>query len=98
NHSQLYLLAFAFVIGQTLLVTWFYQGIEKMYYIAITSLIARLIFVALVFIFIRNRQDNSYFLFFMGLGNVVGGLGGIYAAIRVFKIKYVKPLWPDIIH
>src|ERR1043166_5789302 len=75
NHFKLYLLAFAFVIGQTFLVTWFYQGIEKMHYIAITSLIARLIFVALVFIFIRNRQDNSLFLFFMGLGNVVAGLG-----------------------
>ncbi len=98
EHFNLYLLAFAFVLGQTLLISWFFQGIEKMQYIAFTALLSRLIFVALVFVFIRSRGDESLFLFFMGLGNIVGGLVGIYIAFRIFKLKFTKPSWPDVKH
>src|SRR5690242_18599033 len=34
EHADLYLLAFSFVIGQALLMNWFFQGLEKMQYVA----------------------------------------------------------------
>lgn len=98
EHFYLYLLAFAFVLGQTFLVTWFFQGFEKMYFIAITALIARLIFVALVFIFIRQKEDVSLYLFFMGLGNVIAGVAAIFASLKIFELKFIKPSWHDIIY
>jgi PST family polysaccharide transporter len=91
-------LAFAFVVGQTLLINWFFQGLEKMHYIAIAALFGRIIFVILVFIFIRTKEDNSLFLFFMGTGNIVAGLVSIYFAINLFKLKFVKPVWSEIVH
>jgi PST family polysaccharide transporter len=97
-HFSLYLVGFAFVIGQTLLINWFFQGIEKMHYIAIAALFGRIIFVILVFIFIKTTGDNSLFLFFMGIGNVIAGLASIYLAIRLFKLKFIKPSWSEIIH
>ena len=98
EHFNLYILAFAFVLGQTLLISWFFQGIEKMQYMAITALLSRLIFVTLVFVFIRSRGDESLFLFFMGIGNMVGALVGIGIAFRIFKLKFAKPSWTDIKH
>ena len=98
EHFTLYLLAFSFVIGQAMQPLWFFQGIEKMQYMAVMALISRLIMVALVFIFIQAKGDESFFLFFMGLGNIVGGLIGIAIAIKVFKVKFSRPSRADIKH
>jgi polysaccharide transporter, PST family len=62
SHFQLYLFGFTWVLGQSLLVSWFFQGVEKMKYITIYTLLARLLFVALVFVFIRERADNRFFI------------------------------------
>ncbi len=96
SHFILYLLGFVYVIGQSALVGWFFQGMEKMQYITISTLVARLLFVALVFVFIRDKGGYIYFLFFLGIGNIVAGFFSIYLAIRVFKLKYYRPDWVDI--
>lgn len=97
-HFQLYLFGFTYVIGQSLLVSWFFQGMEKMKFITIYTLIARLLFVALVFAFIRDRSDNRFFILYMGVGSLVAGLLSIIKAIRQFKLPVVRPMWSDIIH
>jgi polysaccharide transporter, PST family len=90
-HTLLYLTAFSFVIGQALLMNWFFQGIEKMWLIVITTFIARILFVAFVFLFIKNKGDDFLFLFFMGMGNVIAGIISILLACRLFKLKLQHP-------
>jgi PST family polysaccharide transporter len=87
----LYALGFAYVIGQSLFVNWFFQGVEKMQYITISTLVARLIFVALVFIFIHQKDDSILYLLFFGIGNIIAGLLSIYIAIRIYKLKFILP-------
>lgn len=98
THFSLYLLAFAFVLGQTLLINWFFLGMEKMQYIAVAGLLGRIIFVVLVFIFIRSKDDTALFLLFMGAGNIIAGLASIYLAIRLFKLKILKPAWAEVVY
>jgi PST family polysaccharide transporter len=98
QHFQLYLFGFTWVLGQSLLVSWFFQGVEKMKYITIYTLLARLLFVALVFAFIRQRSDIRFFILFMGIGSLVAGIASIFQAIRLCKLQVVRPLWSDIIH
>lgn len=95
-HLFLYLTAFVFVAGQSLLLTWFFQGINKMHFIAFATLLARIIFAVLVFVFIKHRSDDYLFLFFLGIGNVVAGLGSIFFALKKFKLTFKKPLRGDI--
>jgi polysaccharide transporter, PST family len=95
-HFQLYLLGFTYVIGQSLLVSWFFQGMEKMKYITIYSLLARLLFVVLVFVFIKERSDNRFFIFYMGIGSVAAGLLSVFQAMRICKLPLVRPSWRDI--
>jgi PST family polysaccharide transporter len=97
-HFQLYLFGFTWVIGQSLLVSWFFQGMEKMKYITIFTLLSRLLFVALVFAFIRHKSDNRFFILFMGVGSLVAGIGSIFQAIRFFKLPVVRPMWSDVVH
>ena len=95
-HYKLYLLAFSFVLGQVMLVNWFFQGMEKMQYMAFAGLFSRLVFVILVFVFIRGKNDTPLFIFFMGAGNMIAGCISIYVVIRMYKLKLIKPAWADI--
>jgi PST family polysaccharide transporter len=97
-HFQLYLFGFSWVIGQSLLVSWFFQGMEKMKYITIYTLLARLLFVALVFVFIRQKDDNRYFILFMGIGSLIAGVLSIFQAIRLCKLPMIRPSWHDVLH
>jgi PST family polysaccharide transporter len=91
QHFSVYLFAFSFVFGQAFLVNWFFQGLEKMQYMAFASLLSRLLFVAFVFIFMREKDDTWMYIFFMGMGNMVAGLISIYAVTRMYKLELVKP-------
>lgn len=97
QHFQLYLLGFTWVVGQSLLVSWFFQGVEKMKYITIYTLLGRLLFAGLVFAFIRQRADHRFFILFMGTGSLVAGVLSIFQAIRLCKLPIVQPLWTDIV-
>lgn len=94
----LYLLAFSFVIGQSVLVNWFFQGVEKMQYMAIASLFSRLLFVVLVLLFIKHTEDRALYIFFMGAGNFIAGIASIYAVIRMYKMQFIRPSRADIMH
>lgn len=58
EHRSLYLYTLAFVIFQSLFPVWFFQGIEKMKYIAFLSLGGNVIF--LIFLFLVVKQEDDY--------------------------------------
>ena len=91
SHWLLYCMAFAFVAGQSVLITWFFQGLERMYFITIATLVARILFAVLVFVFINDKSDDFLFLFFLGAGNVIAGLISIVAAISMCQLKFIRP-------
>lgn len=96
DHLFLYVMAFAFVVGQSLLTNWFFQGLERMHFIAVATLIGRILFAILVFLFIRNKNDDFLFLFFLGIGNIVAGLISITTAFRICKLQFIKPSRADV--
>jgi PST family polysaccharide transporter len=91
SHFLLYMAAFVFVVGQALLMNWFFQGMEKMGFIVLTTLIGRILFVILVFLFIKHKEDDFLFLFFMGIGNILAGLSGMLIAFRLYRFKFKAP-------
>lgn len=97
TNSLLYTTGFAYVIGQSLLVSWFFQGIEKMKFVTYSVLLARIVFVVLVFLFIKGPGDSFLFLFFFGLGSVLAGFYSIYKAVKNFKLRFLFPRWSDVL-
>ena len=95
-HTLLYLAAFVFVIGQSSLVSWFFQGVEKMQFIALLTLSGRIIFVILVFVFIKSKEQDFLFLFFLGTGTLAAGVVSIFSACRLLKFEFIKPSRSDI--
>jgi len=96
QNEKVYLFAFSFVLGQALLVNWFFQGLEKMKYNALISLFGRALFVAFVFLFLKNENDAWMYLFFMGLGNMIAGVVSIILAVRIYKLGFVKVTGKDV--
>jgi len=90
EHRVIYLTAFVMVIGQSMLLNWFFQGLERMWFIAITTLVGRILFVVLVFLFITGKEDGYRFLLFVGIGNIVAGIAGYWLARKMVRLRLVK--------
>lgn len=93
EHLSLYCLAFLFVPGYASQPVWFLQGLEKMQWLALGTLVARVIFVVLVFLFIKGPEHTGLFLFFFGAGNLVAGVVSIFYCIQYAGIKPRFPGW-----
>lgn len=66
---------------------WFYQGIEDFKYITIRGLIVKVVSVALLFLFVKTKDDLIYY----GAYTVVGILGGnIFNFFRLRKYIHKK--------
>ncbi|MEQ1675883.1 MAG: oligosaccharide flippase family protein [Chitinophagaceae bacterium] len=96
QHFLLYLMAFLFVPGQAAVPSWFFQGLERMQLLAAVTLFSRLVFVALVFIFIKGPGDSSLFIFFLGAGNLLAGIIAMILASRMFRLVYQKISFSEI--
>jgi O-antigen/teichoic acid export membrane protein len=95
-HGLLYLAGFMFVIGQSVLINWFFTGMEKMQLMAVITLIARVLFVLFVFLFIKSKGDDVLYLFFLGAGNFIMGLLSIFLVIRRYDLFFIMPAVKDI--
>ncbi|NVK09205.1 MAG: oligosaccharide flippase family protein [Tenacibaculum sp.] len=88
NDWQLFYLSFLLVIGNALLPTWFFQGIEEMKYISYFSLGARLFFTLGIFIFISSPDDYLLQPLMNGGGMILIGIFSIHFVKKKYDIKF----------
>ena len=93
DYYWVYLLSFLLTLNELLLPIWFFQGIEKMKYITIVNLSARLLFVAAIFLFVREREDYLLVPFLNGIGTILAGGLSLYIVLGKEKINlFVIPI------
>ena len=92
----LYFFAFGMVIGNFLLPSWFFLGMEKMRYISILNICTSIIFTVSIFIFVRNSADYLYVPLINSIGAIVIGIIAMRIVIKDFKIKFNVPSKEDI--
>ena len=92
---EVYFLSFGIVIGQAIFPVWFFQGIEKMKFITIVNLLAKVIFTILVIIFVKSSIDYKQVPIYNSLGFIISGLLGFIVSVRYisfttpsFKLTY----------
>lgn len=65
---QMFLIGMTKIISNLFWIEWFFKGMEDFRYITIRSVLLRLIFVASVFIFVRESDDvMTYYILWVGL-------------------------------
>lgn len=85
--SSIYLLSFGVVIGQALFPVWFFQGIEKMRFVTLINILAKIIFTLLVFVLIKEEEDYIFVPIYNSLGFIVAGVIGLFLCFRYIEFK-----------
>ena len=92
----LLLVTFGLVFGHIMFPEWLFQGLEKMKYITILTVLAKLLFTIAVFVFIKEKSDYILQPLFTTLGFIVSGIIAMYFIIVRFRIRFYKPSFRSI--
>lgn len=90
GHEALFLLSMWACLYDVIFPIWYFQGIERMKYITYITLISRLIFLGLIFVFIHNPND---FLFVPIIYSIGALAAGVFALIIIFRIHQINFKW-----
>ncbi len=96
QESRFYFSFFGIVIGNIMFPMWFFQGMEKMKYITLFNIIAKLVSFVPFFIFIRKPEDYVLVPVFYTIGYVFAGLISIYIIYYKEKMKWFLPTIKEI--
>lgn len=96
NDWMVYALSFGAVIGNTIFPVWFFQGTEKMKYIANMNIIGGIIFAFLIFFFVRNPQDYMAVPLINSSVFLITGLLGQYIVFKKFKVSFKFPGYKNV--
>lgn len=91
EHTLLYYTTFGIVLGNILFPTWFFQGVEKMKYITIITVIIRALFTIFVFILVQDKNDFIIVPLLNSIGAIVGGVISIGIIFRTYSIDFYIP-------
>ncbi|WP_321422170.1 flippase [uncultured Methanobacterium sp.] len=92
----LYFFTFGLVVGNLLLPTWFFQGMERMRYISILNICIGLIYTISIFIFVRNSSDYLYVPIINTMGTLIIGIYSLRIVRKEFDITFLRPSLNDI--
>ncbi len=79
------------LIGHVLYPEWFFQAMERMKYITILGLTAKLVFTIAVFIFIHKPEDYILQPLFISIGFVVSGIIALFFIFGRWGVKLKAP-------
>jgi len=86
-----YYLTFGMVVGQVLFPVWFFQGMERMKYITILNITAKLIFTVSIFVFVHRVSDYIYVPLLNSLGFCIAGILALWIVFKNFNISFKIP-------
>jgi len=91
ENSTILLVSFLLLPSNILFPQWMFQAFERMRYITILSLLAKLLFTLAVFVFIKEKSDFILQPLFTSLGAMLSGLIAMYFIIGKWGVKLKKP-------
>lgn len=95
NSKMMYIGLMKLIFNLTL-IEWFYKGIEDFKYITNRTLIVRMIYVASVFVFVRDVEDYDIYYFLTNMSIVINSLINIVHARKFVSLDFshivIKPL------
>lgn len=91
NDWLVYVLSFGTVLGNTLFPVWFFQGTEKMKYIANLNIASGIFTVILILFSVRGPQDYLMVPFIVSSVGLITGLLGQHIAFKHLGISFRFP-------
>jgi PST family polysaccharide transporter len=91
NDINLFLFMFGIVIGQGLFPDWFFQGMQKMRYIAILNFVVKILFLVLILTTIKNKSDYLNYPILLSFGYIAILPFAYYTIFKNFNITFFIP-------
>lgn len=89
KYNLIYLILTISLLGTMMDISWFYTGLEKFSYIVVRNTIVKISCIALLFIFIRSKDDLFLYIFLMTMANFLGSVSmWMYIPKMVDKVKW----------
>jgi O-antigen/teichoic acid export membrane protein len=88
RNLKVFYFSMLFCLSETLFPIWYFQGIEKMKYIAIINIISRITSSIFIFIFIKETADYVNVPLILGIGTVLGAVFGLYIVFKKHHHSY----------
>ncbi|MCE5344878.1 MAG: oligosaccharide flippase family protein [Bacteroidales bacterium] len=82
QHPRVFFFSMFFCLSETLFPIWYFQGIEKMKYIAIINIVTRVLSSSLILIFVLKSADYYKVPVVLGAGTVLGSVIGLFVVFR----------------
>ncbi|MBI3601432.1 MAG: flippase [Candidatus Omnitrophica bacterium] len=95
NDGMVYVLSFGAVVGNALFPVWFFQGTEKMKYIANLNIIGQIIYAISIFSFVKGPQDYLMVPVINSVVFLTTGLWGQYIVLKEFGVSFQWPGYKD---
>lgn len=93
GHALFFLLFFGVVLGNIMTPLWFFQGMEKMKYMTIFNIVAKLTSFLPMFVVIRSEADYLWVPIFFSIGYIFAGIISLYI---VYVKEKMRCFFPDI--
>lgn len=87
NNMYAILATFLIIPGYIMFPDWLFQALERMKYITLFSILSKLLFTILVFVFIKDKDDYILQPIFSSLGMIFCGAIAMYVIIKKWGIK-----------
>ena len=91
----LYSLSLTILVGQVLSPVWLLQGLEKYTLITTINICSKLIYVFLVFLFVKNESDFVYINLYWGFGMIISNLAVLLYLHFRYNFKFSKKEFVD---
>jgi polysaccharide transporter, PST family len=90
--------SFGTVFGAMLFPQWFFQGIEKMYWISLVNLVSNALFTAGIYLLVRHPSDYVIATIVQAGGKVLAGIIGLIILFSTEHVKLSRPTLGQIQH
>lgn len=94
EEKTIFIFSSLMLFGHILFPDWFFQGIEKMKYIAFLNVGIKVFFTICVFVFVKTPEDYWKYPLLNSVGYIFAGLVGQYLLIKKYKLRFIwlKPI------
>lgn len=91
NYVVLFLLTYGLSLQKLLLPQFFFQGMEKMKIPSLLNVGSNLLFLCLIFIVVRDKNDVLLVPIFYSLGYFFGGIASLFIIFKNMNIHFILP-------
>jgi PST family polysaccharide transporter len=98
SNGSVFFASFGIVVGTMMFPQWFFQGIEKMYWISVVNLAANLIFTFGIYFLVRHPSDYLIAAIVQAAGKVLAGILGLVILFSTEHVKLSVPTLAQIRH